>query len=126
MERYTFRKQAAFLLSLILLLQGCRSYEGVGMPTVLDTDKKVRVTTLDGKKYTGIRLEGNQGTVRGMKTIGGILGKEEKIVFELPVEEIRSVEIIDKADTIVRNVLFFTVAGGAFIWLGLEATNSMF
>jgi hypothetical protein len=40
------------------------------MPTVLNSENKERVTTLEGKRYTGILLIKKQDSVQGIKKWG--------------------------------------------------------
>ena len=113
------------LLALTVFLHGCRSYEPTTIATAEEMESKVRVTTLEGRKYTGVFLRRKGNSVQGLKRVGGVLDGEQGVVFEVPLEEIRSVEAVDKKDTLIRNLLFFGITGGVVIWMVSEVDEGI-
>lgn len=98
---YKNARTLSFILSLLFLLQSCHVYHKV--PISLDeavaANKRMKVTTIDDKKYKFRKIEKTDSTYYGIVKTRG-----QKVKVPLETEKIQSVRPVNKTASTVLSV----------------------
>ena len=108
-----FIKPISYLLTFLILLQGCTVYkkQNISLEQAVATKNRVKLVTKENEKQKHLYVTTNNGEYYGTKKVNN-----EIIIIPLQEENIKNIRTVDKAASTIATLLTFSV--GTLVFLG--------
>ena len=114
-------KSITFFLVTLIIFQSCVSFHSVTIDQAIATEKRVRIKTTEGEKYTYKKLIEKDGIVYGVKRISGFG------LVELDISQLVIIEVKYSYPGATAALVFVSFFAVLFIYVSIEfAINGLY